>query len=245
MPNKKYLDTLSAAQRKALDKLETLLAEPGRTVKWRLQVGRLVERLVPRGVSEEYRRRCMTDLLEQLGRPLHYQAELYAARQVAACYSDADIAKLKDLRWCHLRWLAAVPEEKRRKELQRKCLKERWSCSRLSREVQRKLGTRGRGGRRIRKPASFGPAVSLREMTRLAERWATCQPAWLDEARGELRGSAKASPSLQRDFEVALDKLRQLEGLVPIARKAIEKHLAASKSRLGRKPKTSKSRRPT
>lgn len=240
MPNKKYRDSLSVVQQKAFAKLETLLAEPGHTVKWRLHVGRLVERLVSRGISEEYRRKCMTDLLEQLDRPPHFQAELYAARQVAACYSDADVAKLKGLRWCHLRWLAAVPDVKQRKELQRKCLKERWSCLRLSREIQRELGTRGRGGRRIRKPETFGPAVSLREMTRLAERWAICHSAWFDESRGELRGSAKASAVMQRDLEAALEKLQQLEELVPMARKAIERHLA--KPPLGKRPKRPKKR---
>jgi hypothetical protein len=240
MPNSKYLNSLTPQQRKAVAQLKALLQEPNLALKWRLEVGRLVERLVPSGSPERYGRNFMTGLLGFLRRPLHFQAELYAARQVAACYSDADVAKLKDLRWCHLRWLAAVPDVKQRKELQRKCLKERWSCLRLSREIQRELGTRGRGGRRIRKPTNFGPAVSLREMTRLAERWAICHPAWVDESRGELRGSAKASAVVQRDLEAALEKLQQLEELVPMARKAIERHLA--KPPLGKRPKRPKKR---
>lgn len=243
MPNKKYLDSLSAAQRKALAKLESLLREPSQEVKWRLKVGRLVERLVPRGVSEEHGRRCMTELQEHLGRPPHYQAELYAVRQVAACFSEADIVDLEGLHWCHLRWLATVPDVKQRMELQRECLKDHWSCSRLSREIQKKLGTRGRGGRRFKEPEKFGPAVSLREMIRLAKRWAICHPAWFDESRGKLRGSAKSLAAMQRDLEAALEKLQQLEELVPVARQAIESHLATSKARLGRQRKSSKRKR--
>lgn len=243
MPNNEYLDSLSARQQKALDKLEELLAKPDGTIKWRLHVGRLVDRLVPRGVSEEYGRGCMTDLVEHLGRQKQFQAELYAARQVAACYPNLDVAKLQGrrgfhLRWCHLRWLAAVDDPKRRKELQRECLKERWSCSRLSREIQKEFGTRGRGGCRIKKPEEFGSAVSLREMIRLANRWTVCQPVWLDGAR--VRETAKASAAMQRDLETALEKLKQLEKLVPIARKAIQNHLAGLKARPDRQRKSSK-----
>ena len=243
MPATEYLNSLTPKQRKAATQLKALLQTPSFALKWRIDVGRLVERMVPSGSPERYGRNSMTGLLDFLGRPPHYQAELYAARQAASCFAYPDLPKLKGLRWCHLRWLVVIPDEKLRNALRMRCLKERWSCSRLSREIQSELGMRGRGGRRLPKPANFGPAVSLREMTRLAERWAICQPVWFDEARGRLRGSATASAVLQRDLEAALDKLQQLEELVPIARKAVEKQLQASKSRPGRRPKSAKPKR--
>lgn len=227
-----------------------LLAEPGHTLTWRLQVGQLVERLVPRGVSEEYGRGCMTDLVEHLGRQKQFQAELYAARQVAACYPNLDIAKLQGrrgfhLRWCHLRWLAAVRDAKRRKELQQECLQKRWSCLRLSREIQKKFGTRGRGGRKFKKRQKFGPAVSLREMTRLAKRWAICHSSWLDTHGKRLAGSLSAARAeeLQPDLEAAAEHLAKVNKLVPTALKAVQSHLAELKAKSAAKKPAKRPRR--
>ena len=234
------LNSLTPRQRKAVARLQTLLQKRSQELKWRFAVGRLVERLVPSGTAERYGKESMPRLLRFLGRPLHFQAELYAARQVAACYSDADVAKLAGLRWCHLRWLAAVPDAKRRKELQRNCLKERWSCLRLSREIQKELGTRGRGGRKTRHLRNYGPAVSLKEMTRLAERWVACQDVWLtqDEKRLAGRLSASNANALQRDLELARDKLVELKKLLPDALVAVRMHLAElERENLRKKPK--------
>jgi len=235
LPAQKYLDRITAQQRQALAKLETLLREPSHALKWRLQVGRLVERLVPADEPEKYGKKRMAALLKHLDQPPHFQAVLYAARQAASCYADSDLPKLKGLTWCHVRWLTAVPDKKLRISLQKKCRKERWSCERLSREIQKELGTRGHGGRRVKPPENFGAAVSLREMIRLAQRWSICQAVWLNRNRKRLAGSSKATAELQRDLEVALEELKKLEELVPVAREAIESHLAKPRKTIGKR----------
>ncbi|HEV7224881.1 MAG TPA: hypothetical protein VGN42_19380, partial [Pirellulales bacterium] len=218
----------SLATREACKELKRLLSETSHELAWRLQVGRLVERLVPADEPKRYGKKRMAALLEHLGKPLHFQSALYAARQAASCYSDSDLPALKGLGWCHLRWLTAVPDKKLRLALQKKCRKERWSCERLSREIQRELGTRGHGGRRVRPPKNFGAAVSLREMIRLAQRWSMCQPVWLDRHRKRLAGRFSASDlkGLEKDLEVACEKLLELKILVPESLAAVRAHLA-------------------
>lgn len=106
------------------------------------------------------------------------------ARQVAETYDDKDVEQL-----CrtvervqsrqegglpvfgptHLIRLMGVSPKARRKALQKEAIEQAWGCRRLELEILRRLGTRGKGGRRRKIPADLHGLLA--QVENLCESW--------------------------------------------------------------------------
>lgn len=229
-----FRNTLTTPSQKAsLDVLVGLIGSPRDDLGWHHEVGQGITALI---AAEGGRAPGRFDRLSAALGPSPSMLRK-AARFAALYHSEARLGVLSEMNadWTRLELTFPIEDERKRHDLLRKALEERWSISHLRFEVQRRFRSRrgGVGGRPRTRLAPHGPEVTLRELERLSRRWtdfyeeafSLLKPKDWDAFERRCRGTeGERLRELVRD---AAESLRKMAGRCAKAQRQIKELLQA------------------
>jgi hypothetical protein len=210
---------LPPGQRRAFDKLATLMASPQEDMAWHHAVGGLVALLLPPEFRERGRVRWLEALARVFGRDVSRLQKSLRFHEEYPTEEELHQLERMGVTWSQVYLTLPIADRKERHRFLREVVEQDWRQPRLRDELRGRYqtGRHGVGGRKRRPVDPLAPETALREMGRLTLGWLDLHDgAWARLTAADWQQLVKNWPEEYREqfHQLVEETIRRVKSLL-------------------------------